>query len=208
MRSSPCPPVGQCQSPSASMLIRRMCGVRDVTVTTRAGSQKDMPRPYGSGVSKWRQMLSQDGHRAQPKRPAYAPGHDSSPVHTLAFSVMPRSGGCRWAVPADRLLIRVDRHRWIEHRFSDPDRSPPATPCDAASDDDDRTTRSDCRDLLGRHRSSEQYDGHRTTPTVFRTPETRTHHHEPQEPAAAEPSPFSLPYRSRAEHHSHPTKFA
>ncbi len=73
-----------------SMLIRRMCGgVRDVTVTTRAGSQKDMPRPYGSGVSKWRQMLSQDGHRAQPKRPAYAPGgHDSSLVYTLAFSVM------------------------------------------------------------------------------------------------------------------------
>ena len=54
--------------------------------------------------------------------------------------------------------------------FSDPDRSPPATPCDAASDDDDRTTRSDCRDLLGRHRSSEQYDGHRTTPTVFPHP--------------------------------------
>ena len=90
----------------------------------------------------------------------------------------------------------------------DPARSPPATPCDAASGDDDRTTRSDCRDPLGHHRSSEQYDEHRTTPTVSRTPETHTHHHAPPTPAAAELSRSLLLGRSRAEPRSHPTKFA
>ena len=86
----------------------------------------------------------------------------------------------------------------------DPGRSPPATPCGAASGGDDRTTRSGCRDLLGHHRSSEQYDGHRTTPMVSRIPGTRTHHHEPPTPAAGVPSRSLLLCRSRAEPRSRP----
>ena len=37
-----------------------------------------------------------------------------------------RSGCCGWAVPADRLLIRINRHRRIEHRLPiRPDLHPP-----------------------------------------------------------------------------------
>ena len=76
------------------------------------------------------------------------------------------SVGCSRRSAAD-----TDRSTSVDRTlFSDPARSPPAIRCGASSGGDDRTTKSDCRDLLGHHRSSEQYDEHRTTPTAFRNP--------------------------------------
>ena len=79
------------------------------------------------------------------------------------------SVGCSRRSAAD-----TDRSTSVDRTlFSDPARSPPAIRCGASSGGDDRTTKSDCRDLLGHHRSSEQYDEHRT-PRRRSAPRKRT----------------------------------
>ena len=107
--------------------------------------------------------------------------------------------GCSRRSAAD-----TDRSTSVDRTlFSDPARSPPAIRCGASSGGDDRTTKSDCRDLLGHHRSSEQYDEHPHHPDGVRTPETP---HPPSRTANAlrcGTVAVLASCRSRAEHHSH-----